>query len=386
MTDRPWRGRRKPKVGFWHTGYMEFHEDDFFSAAFPSTRAPRQPPAVPCPDCGLTFPTVQDLELHRFNGHPFIRPTLLLRGRECGRSRLIVAEPTAESDWSVLGTKSVIINGRQAEPSKVGAGLSVVKHGVAHVVLANEKSKQEFDLRFAIADPSDLAGVDGRLHEMVHRHQLTIAVIEGFLAATTQFVTAADYRDGIATYLYGVLARERSPESGLEYGAYREKFDEAVSLLGGFDRIPADVICGLVAFHYNQFDHAILRAQSPRVAWASGRLMRLLGGEDLTHDDVVAPERSSLDFVLSDAATEQVLSWCCIPLDGSAGAAIEDMEASLNAQEPSDQLKLRVIAAEHHLRTGANERARSHVNELRNNAAAEAWARACILRMRREGK
>ncbi len=90
--------------------------------------------------------------------------------------------------------------------------------------------------------------------------------------------------------------------------------------------------------------------------------------------------------MLSDAATEQVLTWCCIPLDGSAGAEIEAMEASLDAQEPFDQLKLRVIAAEHHLRTGASERARPHVNELRNNAVTETWARACISRMRREGE
>lgn len=373
-------------MGFWHTGYMEHHEDDFFSAAFPSTRTPRQPPAIPCADCGLTFSTLQDLKFHRFNGHPSARPALLLRGRECGRARLTVAEPTAEGDWSVLDSKSVTINGCRARPSEVGSILSVINHGIARVVLANG-SEQEFDLRFSVADPSDLAGVDNRLHEMVHRHQLTIAAIEGFVAATNRYVTAADYRNGIATYLHGVLARENSPESGLEHGAYRDKFNEAVSLLGGHDRVTADVICGLVAFHYNQFDRAILRTQSPRVAWASSRLMRLLDGEDLTHDQVVvASERSRLDFVLSDAATEQVLTWCCIPLDGSAGAEIEAMEASLNTQEPFDQLKLRVIAAEHHLRTGASERARPHANELRNNAVAEAWARACISRMRREGK
>jgi hypothetical protein len=372
-------------MGFWHIGYMEFHEDEFFSAAFPSTRTSRQPPAIPCPDCGLTFPTVQDLEFHRFNGHPTVRPTLLLRGRECGRSRVTVAEPTTEGDWRVLDSASVTVNGRGTKPSEVGSVLSAFNHGIARVVLANARSEQEFDLRFSIADAADLAGVDNRLREMVQQHQLTIASIEGFVAATTQYVTAADYRNGIATYLYGVLARERSPESGLEHSAYRDKFDEAVSLLGGFDRVTADVICGLVAFHYNQFDRAILRTQSPRVTWASSRLMRLLRGEDLTQEEVVAPERSSLDFVLSDAATEQVLTWCCIPLDGSADADIEAMEASLDAQEPFDQLKLRVIAAEHHLRAGASGRARPHVNELRNNAVTETWARACISRMRREG-
>jgi hypothetical protein len=96
-------------------------------------------------------------------------------------------------------------------------------------------------------------------------------------------------------------------------------------------------------------------------------LLRLLCGEGLTYGEVVAPERSSLDFVLSDAATEEVLAWCCIALDGSAGSEVEAMEAGLDSHEPFDQLKLRVVAAEHHLRAAASERARPHVSELRHN-------------------
>lgn len=62
-------------MGFWHTGYMEFHEDAFFSAVFASAKAPYRHSVIPCPDCGLTFATLQDFELHRFNGHLFVRPT-----------------------------------------------------------------------------------------------------------------------------------------------------------------------------------------------------------------------------------------------------------------------------------------------------------------------
>jgi hypothetical protein len=361
---------------------MEHHEDAFFGAAFPRIRRRRRAPTLPCPQCGRRFRTQADLELHRFDGHTFSRPLLLLRGRECGRSRLTVTEPTTSQDWEAFDCQTMTINGHESEPSKAGALLSTFDDAVVSVVLAGDRTEQTFDLRFAIADLSDLDGVDGRLREMVRGHQLTIAAIEGFLAATEQFRTAGNYTAGIATYLYGVLAREQSPESGLEHDAYRGRFDEAVSLLGGFDRDSADAICGLVAFHYNQFELATLRTGSPRVAWASRRMLRLLRGDDLEDEEVEAPARWSLDFVLSDAITEQVLTWSCIPLDGSADATVEEIESSLPSQEPFDQLKLRIVVAEHYLRAGATDLGRRHVAELRHNQIAETWARRHLARSR----
>lgn len=372
-------------MGFWHTGYMEHHEDAFSSAVFPSSGAPPRPPSLPCPDCERTFLSQEDLERHRFDGHASSRPVLLWRGRECGRSRLTFTEPTTEQDWEVLDCRSMTINGRSSKPSKAGSLLSQFRDGVVSVILTGKHAEQVFDLRFSVADPADLDGVEVRLLEMVKKQQLTIASIEGFLAASAQFVTARDYRDGITAYLHAVLARERSPESGLRHAAYRERFDQAVALLGSFDRAPADTICGLVAFHYNQFDWAVQKTRSHRVAWGARRLVHLLRVEPLGEEKVGDSHRSSLDFVLSDALTEQVLTWTCIPLDGSAATAVDEMESSLCSQELFDQLKLRLIASEHHRRTGAIDRVRPHIDELRHNPIAEAWAAAYQARIRRLG-
>ena len=208
---------------------------------------------------------------------------------------------------------------------------------------------------------------------MVVLHQLSASTIDRFLSATARFPTAAAYRAGVASYLFGVLARERSPESGLKAEQYREKFDEAAALLGHIDRPAADAICALVAFHYNQLSRAISRSSCPRVGFASARLADLLAGREVADLAASPPERSSLDYVLSDALTEQVLAWCCVPLGGSAAADVGAMEAALPRHEPFDQLKLRVIAAEHHLRTGRRDLARPHLNQLQNKPNTEPW-------------
>lgn len=368
-------------MGFWHTGYMEHHADAFFGAMAEARPRPPAPPQFPCPECGLIFDTVQGLEIHRFDGHPSRRPVLLLRGLECGRSRIAVAEPTTQADWTVLDCQTVTINGDSADPSRAGAVLSTYENEVVSVILAGPETEQVFDLRFCVADPADLDGVDGRLHEMVRGQRLTLAAIENFLAATSSHATAADYRDGIATYLYGVLARERSAESDLPHEAYRERFDESVARLSAFDRAPANVICGLVGFHYNHFAEAMVKTQGSKIAWASSRLSRLLRAEAPEAHAAASSERSSLEYVLSDAMTEQVLGWSCQPLDGSAAEEIADMEAALHGHEPFDQLKLRILAAEHHLRGGSPERGRQHANELRHNPIAERWAQTYLSRM-----
>ena len=189
-----------------------------------------------------------------------------------------MTELTSTFDWSVFGAQSMSVNGDTVAPSEAGATLSVFTSGVASVLLRGEVSEELFDIRFAIADPDDLIGVDLRLKEMVVRQELSLGAIERFLSSTKEFGTAWHYKAGIANYLYGVLARERSPESGLRQSQYREKYDEAVGMLSGYDRAAAEAICAVVAFHFNQCPLAVRRTRSPEVSFVSRSLHSLLQG------------------------------------------------------------------------------------------------------------
>src|SRR6516164_5041408 len=100
-------------MGFWHTGYMEFHEpsgEGSFKQAVPA------PLTYPCPKCGLEFVSERDLRVHAFAGHATPRPTLVFMGRECGRSRLTVTRDTSAAEWVMRNAQSVRVNGRPSSP------------------------------------------------------------------------------------------------------------------------------------------------------------------------------------------------------------------------------------------------------------------------------
>ena len=366
------------KMGFWHTGYMEFHEP---TGERSGPRLPPPPPKFPCPDCGRIYRSVDDVAVHRFDGHSTVRPALTLRGRECGRSRLSVISTTAPSDWNFHNTQHVFVNSVERSPAEAITDLCAKTKGVVAVKLVGERTDQNFEFSFSIANEADLVGVDDALGELVHGRSLTINSIEGFLNRAAPFESARRYRDALANYFYGVLAREASSESGLldernngSTPAYAARFDDAVAELGRFDRPPAEAICGLVAFHYNQFDLALRKTQSPRVARASRRLAALISGAN-SDAALDAPDTSrSLDYTLSDTTTERVLALCCVPLDGTATASINEIEALITGLQPSDETKLRIIAAEHHLATGNRDRGLSHVAALRHSSLTEEWS------------
>lgn len=359
----------------WAGGYKEFKEETGWSSYYENLVL--EPPKFPCGQCGAEFATAEDLSVHLFDGHATPRPILMLRGRECGRSRESIIRQTDPGDWKVVNATAAYVNGRKVDLDALGHVLSGKHEGVVAVRLSGERTDQDFEFSFTIADESDLCVVDQRLFELIDSQLLRIDVLDRFIRDTAGATTARLYRDGISSYLFGVLAREGSPESALRDAsdgrrAYVAKYDEAVANLGLFDRTPAESICGLVSFHYNQFDLALRKTRSPRVARASRRLATLLAGNELD-DRTAITVKGSLDDVLSDIETDRVLQWCCIPLDGSAQEEIEALEAAVGAVEPTDQTKLRLIAAEHHLHRLELDRARQHVSALRHERALDKW-------------
>ena len=77
-------------MGFWHTGYAEFHEptglDGFAYQAPPSVR-------YVCEHCEQYYFELDDLRRHRFEQHPLRQPALLLRGRAVGTLPLMISTP-----------------------------------------------------------------------------------------------------------------------------------------------------------------------------------------------------------------------------------------------------------------------------------------------------
>jgi hypothetical protein len=355
-------------LGFWHTGYIEFHEPD----QPPVVKTPPRPSFL-CNTCDAAFFSGRDLDVHEFSGHVRDRPTLVLEGREVGRTRLYVTHKTLATDWAFQSVDWVSLNGELFAPDNAAIALASKTVGFADVVAINGDVRQEFQFEFALAGASDLDGVDEALNSLIREKVWGRDSIDTFIMRGKQYASASRYLDGIANYLYGVMAREEFADLGGDPEKYESRYDSAVKILGRFDRAPAEAICGLVAFHYNQFDRAMVKTKSARVSDISRRIELLLDGKIANRSGYEDSYHSELDAALSDSTVERMLQLCAMPLDGSAGEIAADSTSDLKRERPYDQLKLRVVLAEHYLAAGQLSDARKHADELRHSPTTENW-------------
>jgi hypothetical protein len=181
-------------LGFWHTGYMEFHEPTGGGGG--GLFGPLPLPTFPCAACGLIFQSERDLRVHSFHGHVMRRPILMFKGRECGRSRLIITSQIAPSDWVVHAAQSASINGTQMSVDAAIELLSVQRAGVVDVALANDGIVREFEFEFGVADEADLDGVDGALRHLIDGGELSRGAINDLIMRAGKFPTAVRYSSG----------------------------------------------------------------------------------------------------------------------------------------------------------------------------------------------
>ncbi len=361
-------------MGFWHTGYFEFHEpqqpDDLGSWT-------PVPPKYPCQVCGAEFSSEVDLRVHAFAGHPTEQPVLVLNGRECGRRRLTITYETPKRAWIAKNATAAWINRREVAVSEAFKYLARQRSGVVDVRLGNGRVTRDFQFEFALAGREDLEGVDSALNHLIGSEDLSPYTIEAFIMRSKRYPTAGRYYAALAEYLYGLLEREADGEGRLQdseqRGAYEDRFDAAVNVLGTFDRPAAEAICGIVAFHYNQFRHAMTKTRSDRVAKVSMRFEAMLEGRSFDRGDLAPSAHGSLDYALSDAVVADVLRFSAMAIDGSASPlAVDELVELIDGQRPADQFKLRLIAAEHFLAVGDGSSALRHANVVRYGDA-ERW-------------
>ena len=374
-------------MGFWHTGYLEFHEP-YQDSDLGSWTPP--PPRYPCEVCGAEFSGEADLRVHAFAGHPTEQPVLVLNGRECGRRRLTITYETPAQAWIVKNADAAWINDQEVAVSEVSADLARRKNGVVDVRLGNGQVTRDFQFEFALAEKEDLEGVDSALDRLIRSEDLSAYSIDAFIMRSKKYATAERYYAALAEYLYGLLEREADGEGGSQdssrRGAYEDRFDASVNVLGTFDRPAAEAICGIVAFHYNQFGRAMTKTRSDRVAKVSMRFEAMLEGRACDRGDLSSSAHGSLDFALSDAVVAEVLRCSAMAIDGSASPlAVAELVGLIDGQRPADQFKLRLIAAEHFLAVGDRVSAKRHADVVRYGVA-ERWYEAFRRRLERGAK
>lgn len=375
-------------MGFWHTGYMEFHEPTGMDSVGPPS--PPKPPEFPCTECGLVFSSDRARRAHRFDGHATKRPTLVFRGRECGRTRLMVTSASTAFDWRTSDVEVISVNGRETSASEAAEYLATVKSGVQTIAVSNGPLERTFEFDFCLAEEDDLGLVDQALEKLIASRELSRNAIDAFIMRAGRGVTARRYREGLATYLYGVLAREADDDPGRvdASGAplYEQRYNSAVSVLSTFDRPAAEAICGLVALHYNQFELAVRKTNSHRVSDVAARFRSLLTGGAFVNTSLADRSHGSFDQALSDSVTEELLDVGAAALDGSLSPAVSQVLPTLSDLRPQDQFKVRLIAAEAMLAAGDVEGASKHGEALSHSKETGAWYAGFRTRMQEVGR
>jgi hypothetical protein len=370
-------------MGFWHTGYAEFHESTGLDGYVYSS-----PPPVryECEYCSQHFAELEALRRHRFERHPLRQPALLLRGRAVGALPLLMLTPLRPEDVVVEDATRCTLNGRAIASAELGAHLASLTREFIEVELLNDGAFTRCALDFRIAQDDHLVGVEAAFLRLARDRVLSIDAVARFIEDCRSFGTAMPYCDGICHYFYGVMAREKAQDSGLHPSQYAERYLRASEALSGFDRPISRSLRALVAFHFNQFDEAELLAPEGALRRAARVFADLLQGHSwhFETDSSVTPG-SAVDELLTDQDTLQILLDARFgPLEFKERAG--DLLTNLRrAPAGYDRLKRMLLASEA-LATRDDTASQLAVRQLARELAAHsdtsAWAEAMLKRLR----
>ena len=369
-------------MGFWHTGYAEFHEstglDGYVYAPSPRVR-------YACEHCGEYFDELEDLRRHRLERHPLRQPALLVRGRSVGALPLTVLSPLRAGDVVVEDATRCTVNGHVVALTALGSLLAPMSREFVEVELANGGAITRCVLDFRISDESHVMGVEVAFLRLARERVLNIDAVSRFTQDCRVFGSAMPYCDGICHYLYGVMAKEHTPDSGLRVNQYVERYLRSSDELAGYDRPLARSIRALIAFHFNRFDEAESLAPEGALRHAAGAFAALLLGLPWHFEAVFSPTPgSAVEDLLTDQDTIQILR------DASRGllelkSRASELQAHLRrAAAGYDHLK-RVLLASEALAAGEDATSHTAARRLARQMAAQpdtrAWAEAMLERL-----
>lgn len=248
-------------------------------------------------------------------------------------------------------------------------------------------------MEFRIASEEDLDHVESRFYEIARGGKLDSRIVDDFIGTKSRFRTAIGYCGGICDYLYGILARERSPGTSLTYKDYECKFNRAAETLAGYNRPLARTIASLIELHFNHFGESARLAPESRAGTVASQYLRWIRPDGkLLPDPTCLPPSSSitaaggLDRLLADDVTERILGWSQRPPRQLAADA-DEIAANLTHDLPTyDQAKLHVLLAEVHAAYGSFNLAIEHARSLRHTAPFEHWAQRLLASLKNDSR
>ena len=348
-------------MGFWHTGYFEHHENTGLGEFSPDL----SPPVFPCKECDSICQSADELRKHRFEIHPLRRPTLSLRGQELGADSVRVTRSLAEEDLDIDCDRA-FINGKEILVSAVCQKLSHASSDTCRIKLCKGRVSEEFKLDFRIATKEGIQGNETQFEEMILGRKLDSRVVNDFINATKEFSSADGYSHGICQYLYGVMAKERHPDSSLPHKKYVGKYNEAGKSLADYERPLARAIGSVIGFHFNHFTETICLAGKSNIGRAALRYADWMRGgiTEVRHDQQTNYDK--IGRAIMDCDTEQIVRWAVCHQTESQ-ECVAEIELFLKRDiEEYDKVKVQILLSEICSSLGDSQNSIQHAKPLRN--------------------
>lgn len=189
--------------------------------------------------------------------------------------------------------------------------------------------------------------------------KLNREIIEKFIKASSKYKTVSRYYNGICQYLYGVLAKERSEESGLNYSEYEKKFESALSDLKFYRNNLSNIIRGLIFFNFNKFIDANTLCPNLRLGFAANNLSdACIWKSNFIHTE---------DSILTDRINEQLIHLSTLSIKEFGNwlpyilALIKDKDIS-----QIDHIKIAILLAKYFYINEDIENCKKHIRYLNN--------------------
>ena len=134
-------------MGFWQTGYMEFHADEDLMGLPWRVYSP----VFSCNECPAKFDSQRALSDHRFEQHKLRRPVLRIKGVELLSKPLTATKALDPADIEFGPCDSLALNGVPVPIDEFALRLAEVREGTATIDLRRNGDSYRHAILFKIA-------------------------------------------------------------------------------------------------------------------------------------------------------------------------------------------------------------------------------------------
>lgn len=307
----------------------------------------------PCRKCPAEFSSYEAWFQHRFEVHPFNRPVLFIGIREITTPRLTITTQLKEAQVCIANTSNYIIDGRVVKKEELINALTTSANGFLNIELIGDEPnlQSRYEISIEIPSRNDLEQVEAEFQRSFRVGVVSVVAINQFINNSHGALSARRYLDGLAAYLYGILAKDQKGETHLSQEQGRIRMNEALQNLADFERPLASTISSLINFQMNVFGSGGASLSAPRLNRAIKWFHQAqIGGDvnDLQKEDSKINVTTQIPL---DQATNELLEWIEMPLANLVELLkVIERRAHQDDWLPEDRMKAKVvatIAAEH---------------------------------------